>query len=356
MSPLTYPPCASQGHSYYTICYDMHIRKHTCIYLFHTPWCSVLLEKLNGCQPVKFPAFYGTRRFITAFTSGRHLSLYWANSIPSMPPHPTSWRSSFILSYHLRLGLSSGLFPSGFPTKTHRCIYVCINLYSEECNQRMSILYFPRNVQCFCYDAYCSLITAIIPESFRLPLNQKCSKLIHTPCTKRSLRIKKGRPNCFCSSNCVAQNKDTKTSRAIRVKHEASLHDYDAVHNTTSINRPEYVNYDSSTVCKRHWWQSGYKYVNKAAMQHLSTYKHCSQLVTPLLSQQTDFTMTLVRLQATNLPSHNTSTITDNQQTTPAHESFPSLPNSEFCTLKSHDVPICDNIRYSTSCANPLTV
>ena len=35
------------------------------------------------------------------------------------PVHiPTSWRSNLILSTHLRLGLPSGLFPSGFPTKT----------------------------------------------------------------------------------------------------------------------------------------------------------------------------------------------------------------------------------------------
>ena len=35
------------------------------------------------------------------------------------PVHiPTSWRSILMLSTHLRLGLSSGLFPSGFPTKT----------------------------------------------------------------------------------------------------------------------------------------------------------------------------------------------------------------------------------------------
>ena len=40
------------------------------------PGSRVLLEKLTGLQLVKkFPAFYGTRRFITALTSARHLSL-----------------------------------------------------------------------------------------------------------------------------------------------------------------------------------------------------------------------------------------------------------------------------------------
>ena len=82
-----------------------------------TPWSRVFLEKLTGSHLVKkFPTFYGTRRFITAFTSARH-SLSWARPIQSMPPHPTSWRS-ILTSPHLRLGLPTSLFPSGFPTKT----------------------------------------------------------------------------------------------------------------------------------------------------------------------------------------------------------------------------------------------
>ena len=71
------------------------------------PRSRVLLEKLTGSQLIKkFPAFYGTRRFIIAFTSARHLSLSWARSIQSMPPptHPTSWRYILILSSHLHLG------------------------------------------------------------------------------------------------------------------------------------------------------------------------------------------------------------------------------------------------------------
>ena len=87
--------------------------------LLLTPWCRLLLEKLTGMQLVnKFPAFHGTRRFITALTSVRHLSLSWASPIQSIYTHPISWRSILILSTHLRLGLHSGLFPSGFPTKT----------------------------------------------------------------------------------------------------------------------------------------------------------------------------------------------------------------------------------------------
>jgi hypothetical protein len=41
-----------------------------------------------------------------------------SQTIASMLPHPTSWRSVLILSYHQCLGLPNGPFPSGFPTNT----------------------------------------------------------------------------------------------------------------------------------------------------------------------------------------------------------------------------------------------
>ena len=97
----------------------IRVLHHMTITHLLTPWCRVLLEKLTVLQIVKkFPAFHGTRRFITALTSIRHLSLSWSNPIQSIYTHPTSWRSILILSTHLRLGLPSGLLPSGFPTKT----------------------------------------------------------------------------------------------------------------------------------------------------------------------------------------------------------------------------------------------
>ena len=69
-----------------------------------------LPEKLTVPEVLKkFPVFYETRKFITTFTTARHLSLSLTRSIQSMPPLPTSQRCILILSSHLRLGVPSGL-------------------------------------------------------------------------------------------------------------------------------------------------------------------------------------------------------------------------------------------------------
>jgi len=89
------------------------------VYLL-TPWCRVLLEKLTGLQLVKkFPVFHGTRRFITALKSVRHLSLSWVSPIQSIYPHLTSLRSILILSTHLRLGLPVVSFPPVSPARPY---------------------------------------------------------------------------------------------------------------------------------------------------------------------------------------------------------------------------------------------
>jgi len=71
----------------------------------------------------KFPTFYGTRRFITVFTTARHWSLPWTRWIQSTTSHPITLRSILILSYNLRLGLPSGLFQIFRPKS-------CVNLFS----------------------------------------------------------------------------------------------------------------------------------------------------------------------------------------------------------------------------------
>jgi len=87
--------------------------------LLVTPWSRVLLQKQTRSQlGKKFPTVYGTRMSITAFTSPRHLSLSWASSIQSITPHPTSWRSTLLLFFLLRLGLPIDLSPLCFFTNT----------------------------------------------------------------------------------------------------------------------------------------------------------------------------------------------------------------------------------------------
>ena len=83
-----------------------------------TAWCRVL-EKLTGLQLVKkFSAFHGTLTFITALTRLPHPSLSWVSPISPYTYIPPPG-DVLMLSTHLRLGLPSGLFPSGTPQWTY---------------------------------------------------------------------------------------------------------------------------------------------------------------------------------------------------------------------------------------------
>jgi hypothetical protein len=79
-----------------SVCLSVYPSVH--LYLFPS-WSTGLAEKLTGPQLIrKFPAFYGTRRFITAFTRARHLSQSWARLIQSVPPsHLPQVHSDIIL-------------------------------------------------------------------------------------------------------------------------------------------------------------------------------------------------------------------------------------------------------------------
>jgi hypothetical protein len=77
----------------------------------------VLLENLTVAQMVKkFHIFYKPKRFIAVFTIPRHCSLFRAKINP-VHTFQLYYKIGFLTSYHLHLGLPSGLFRSGFPTK-----------------------------------------------------------------------------------------------------------------------------------------------------------------------------------------------------------------------------------------------
>jgi hypothetical protein len=83
-----------------------------CFYLYYlTLWSWVPLERPQVVQLLgSFPAFYGTRRFITEFIRALHLYLSWARPNQSTTLNPISKRSILMLSIHLLLFVLTQLF------------------------------------------------------------------------------------------------------------------------------------------------------------------------------------------------------------------------------------------------------
>lgn len=103
-------------------CNDKYFPKKEIVLKTNKNWPSPCsrdpLEKLTATQPiVKFPASYGTPKITKAFVLGRHWYPSWAWRIHSTISNSSFQRSSLKLCKHIRLRLTSNLFPSGCPAK-----------------------------------------------------------------------------------------------------------------------------------------------------------------------------------------------------------------------------------------------
>ena len=108
------------------------ISVHVCIlmsYWLWSPLTCLLTYLLQGVSPSleanRFSASKNSPYFMEPQVSLPHSQVPATcpcpkpdQSSPWPSPHSTSWRFFLILSSHLRLGIPSGLFPLGFPTKT----------------------------------------------------------------------------------------------------------------------------------------------------------------------------------------------------------------------------------------------
>jgi hypothetical protein len=121
-------------------------------------------NRFSPCQQI--PSFYGTRKFITAFTISPHLSLSCAISMLSMLSYLYSCRLLILLFSHLHLGFPRVSFPSGFPTKT---LYTPLYLLIRATCPSLLILDFISGIvygeeYCLLSCSLCSFLYYLLPR------------------------------------------------------------------------------------------------------------------------------------------------------------------------------------------------
>jgi hypothetical protein len=129
------------------------------------------------------------------------------------PPNLTSWRSIFILSSHLGLGLPSGPLPSGLPTKI---VYASLS--------------FPIRATCPTHLILLDLIIRTIFGDEHGPLSSSSCSLLHSPVASSLLG-----PNIVFST-LFSNTLSLCSSLSVR---DQDSHPYKTTGKTTLRNTPE---------------------------------------------------------------------------------------------------------------------
>jgi hypothetical protein len=82
----------------------------------------------------KCSTIYGTRKCITMFTKTRHLIIYWARWIQSVPYHPAPLRPISVSSCHIH-----AVFPADLSTKILHAFLFCPKRIT--CPSKLILLY-----------------------------------------------------------------------------------------------------------------------------------------------------------------------------------------------------------------------
>jgi len=120
----------------------------------------------------KPPAFHATGRFITVFTKACLKFLFWARWTQSLYFHIASLGSILILLSYLRLGLPSGLFPSGFLTKKLYAFLTCPMRVTS-----LAEFILPDFITLIIFDETCKLWSSSLFSLLQPPATSSLSRL-----------------------------------------------------------------------------------------------------------------------------------------------------------------------------------